>query len=648
VIEAVAAHRDELDGGRLGAMKHTWTLSLALAIVVGVLVTAWWYVASTDDAAANVVAARANAAERSSARGEALEQPERTVAEAANADSALAPASAGARELAPRERVATPRRPGTDIFGSVIQKNGKQRKIRDVTLRFAGVGGSDLALAIDGDYVAPALKPGKWTVHADVPGYAPFTSEFDVLEQAMPQRVDFYLERLPHLKIKMLTRSGEELTEAMQRMRSKERDGPSLSGASASTAKLEPMAVATRTPPGARLGATLEDGYESYGRGTYWPRAKLLRTSTTSSMTTVSIESNGPFEFNRSIPNAVNGTDADGSNVSSATRANVESASRDGISSRPVLSPDDLTSTEPYSGILALADPLPAYVSVTLADVVLQTQFVPFGAEEVVFHISTDELAGNAGGLRFRLVDDETGRPITQGRVGLHSNGKYGTGREIIDPNGYVVFDSEAPGPRHLCIVAKGYEWVLEQVHIDAGYVTDLGTIRLQRPITIAGDVLDENGQPVRAWVSLWPLERYDATMRINEHFCWRSDENGHFEIRPAGRHKYVVRLNDDDWDGAPVSVDATSGTIAGVRLRATKGSNVSVNFDPETPRGARLRVADAQGLPVAERAVDAKRKTKVRLAPGRYHMNVDFGEESYGDRNVLVDSSPLEVLLAP
>jgi len=28
--------------------------------------------------------------------------------------------------------------------------------------------------------------------------------------------------------------------------------------------------------------------------------------------------------------------------------------------------------------------------------------------------------------------------------------------------------------------------------------------------------------------------------------------------------------------------------------------------------------------------------------------MNVDFGDESYGDRNVLVDSSPLEVLLAP
>jgi hypothetical protein len=318
------------------------------------------------------------------------------------------------------------------------------------------------------------------------------------------------------------------------------------------------------------------------------------------------------------------------------------------VAAAPAVSPDDQTSTEPYSGILALAQPLPAYVSVTLADIVLQTQFVPFGAEEVVFHISTDELAGNMGGLRFRLVDAESGRPITQGRVGLHANGKYGTGREIIDPNGYVVFDGEAPGPRHLCIVARGYEWVLEQVHIDAGRITDLGTYRLQQPISISGDVLDDMGQPVRAWVSLWPLERYDATMRINEHFCWHTDENGHFEIHPAGHHKYVVRINDDEWDGTPATADASYGPVQGVRLRATRGSNVSVNFDPETPRGARLCVADAQGLPVAERSVDPRRKAKVRLAPGRYRMKVDFGEETYGERNVLVDSAPLEVLLAP
>jgi hypothetical protein len=642
-------------------MKHTWTLSLALAIVVGVLASAWWYVASTDDAASTVVAAHANASERASARGEALDQPDRASVDPANADSLLAPATVGARELAPREHTATPRRHGTDIFGSVIQKNGKTRKIRDVTLYFSGAGGSDIALASDGDFVVATLKPGKWSVRAAVPGYAPFTSDFEVLEQATPQRVDFYLERLPHLKIKMLTRSGEELTEAMERARLKQRDAPSLTGASPSTANLEPMAVATRTPPGARLGATLEDGYESYGLGTYWPRARLLPRSAAN---TVSLESKAPFELNTSIPapmyaragtpmsgagaNEMSGERANGSSVMSGTRANAGNANHDGTSSPPVVSPDDVTSTEPYSGILALAQPLPAYVSVTLADIVLQTQFVPFGAEEVVFHISTDELAGNMGGLRLRLVDAESGRPITQGRVGLHANGRYGTGREIIDPNGYVVFDGEAPGPRHLCIVARGYEWVLEQVHIEAGRITDLGTFRLQQPISISADVLDGMSKPVRAWVSLWPLERYDATMRINEHFCWHTDENGHFEIHPAGHHKYVVRINDDEWDGSPVTADASYGPVQGVRLRATRGSNVSVNFDPETPRGARLCVADAQGLPVAERSVDPKRKAKVRLAPGRYRMKVDFGEETYGERNVLVDSAPLEVLLAP
>jgi len=301
----------------------------------------------------------------------------------------------------------------------------------------------------------------------------------------------------------------------------------------------------------------------------YWPRAKLL-----------------PMNAAAARPPTQSSGAVDVASVAEAPRA---LGKHELLAIPPVVSPDDLTSTEPYSGILALADPLPAYVSVTLADVVLQTQFVPFGAEEVVFHISTDELMGNMGGLRFRLVDDETGRPITEGRVGLHANGRYGTGREIIDPNGYVVFDSEAPGPRHLCIVAKGYEWVLEQVHIDAGYVTDLGTIRLQRPITIAGDVFDDMGQPVRAWVSLWPLERYDATMRINEHFCWHSDENGHFEIHPAGRHKYVVRLNDDEWDGAPVSIRAA-------RACASRTRRVCPSRSEPSMQSARRRCGSRRG----------------------------------------------------
>jgi len=337
--------------------------------------------------------------------------------------------------------------------------------------------------------------------------------------------------------------------------------------------KLDVIAVATRAPPGDRLAATLEDTYTSYGKGTWKPTSR---------------------------------------------------ADHDRDDREPA-----------YSGILELAQPLPGWVSACVASSVLRTRYVQRGTDAVTFVLSLDELRGSFGALRLRIVDAESGEPLTDGRVGLHANGQFGTGREIVDPGGWVAFDAEAPGPRHLSIVVRGHEWVVEQVWIEAGRVNDLGTYRLNKPVSIRGTLRDEQGAPVKAWVSVFPLDRYDATQRILEKFCWTSDGGGSFEVRPVGRRRYLLRVNDETWCAEPVLVDASAGAVRDVELVVVRGTPVTFHFGGSIPRGARLALFDRAGRPVAERAVDAALRARVRLAPGGYRLRLTFADELLAERSI-------------
>jgi hypothetical protein len=350
-------------------------------------------------------------------------------------------------------------------------------------------------------------------------------------------------------------------------------------------ARMAVVAIATVDPPREHLGATLEDSYESYGVGTWRP---------------------------------------------SAGRENAEEVD------------------EPRAGVLELSRPMSVFVSVCVAHTVLRTQFVPAGQEKVEFIISPDDLRAARGSLRFRIVDAESGVPITDGRVGLHQNGRFGTGQEIIQSDGSVEFPDETPGPRDLSIVCRGYEWVVEQVWIEPGRETDLGLYRLNRPVSIEGTAVDENGAPVRAWISVWPVERYDAAQRIADKFCWHADEDGRFNIHPAGKRRYFLRANDEKWASETVVVDASRGPVKDVRLRVAPGAPLSVSFDPATPRGARLCVRDMRGQPIAERAVDPESQAKISLAPGRYRVLAEFDGALHGERTVDVLGQPLGILLGP
>lgn len=503
---------------------------------------------------------------------------------------------------------------GIDLHGSIHVLGGRRENLPQLTLKFSqGSLGHD-ALASQAEYLLPGIEPGRWKITAEVAGYKPLSMDVVVASEPREQEVNVFLERLPQLFVKMVTPEGEQLADAARKEKG-------------ALARMQVIAIATREPPPDRLPATLEDTYDSFGHATWTPISRV----------------GAPVG---ATLRGVRGESPNGSSVVRYTYA-TDPHELAMLPHGSSASPQAVDVPAGYSGILDLARPLPAYVSACVADTVLRTQFVPFGAEEVVFVISADELRGKRGALRFRIVDDETGRPLTDGRVGLHANGQFGMGNPIIDPNGWVEFEDEPPGPRHLSVVVRGFEWIVEQVWIEPGRVTDLGTYRLRRPIAIQGEVYDEGGVAVRAWVSVWPLERYASTQRILDKFCWRADPEGHFTVRPVGPQKYVLRANDEEWAGEPVVVDASAGPVGNVRLRVARGTSVTVSYDADTPRGARLAVFDANDMPVAERAVDASRTSSLRVAPGRYRLEVLLGDESISRRAIEVGRYPLDVSMA-
>jgi len=356
-----------------------------------------------------------------------------------------------------------------------------------------------------------------------------------------------------------------------------------LRTASGSASRMSIVVVATASPPRERLGATLEDGYEHYGLGKWRP-------------------SNGW-----------------------KTEAEVD---------------------EPRAGILELPRPLPVYVSACVENVVLATQFAPAGTEQVEFVLTPEDVRATRGSLRLRIADAETGRPVTEGRVGLHANGSFGMGDPIIQQDGTVEFADLPPGPRHLSIVCRGYEWVVEQVWIDAGLETNLGVLRLNRPISIAGTAVDEAGDPVRAWISVWPIESYEASQRIADKFCWHADHDGQFRIQPAGRKRYLLRANDEEWASESAIVDASEGPVENVRLRVARGVPLTVSFGAEVQRGSRLLVHDMQGHPVGERPVLPGGCARIGVHPGRYRVRMEFDGEPHEDRMVDVGTEPVLIAM--
>jgi hypothetical protein len=410
-------------------------------------------------------------------------------------------------------------------------------------------------------FAALDLSEGRYSVSARCEGYRTCTATVDVTSAKCGHQLEFRMRGAHSLKIKLLTDDGHDLAERLL-----EEDEPTAAESRRgvrgdSLAQAAPViAVATREQPGQRLPQTALKNHSRFAAGIYrgW-----------------------------------------GSRYTWDAR---------GESDDPI--------PKGYAGILELFEPLPLYVSATVRDVVLKSQLVSAGAEEIVFNISVDRVKACVTAVRLRVVDALTEQPLKDCEVGLNDRSASGGGWPVGD-SGDIWIRNVPVGCAELGIIARDHEMLSDVVHIEPSETTDLGTYRLQRAVSIQGTViLPVDKSAGSLWMSLVPLDSFDPNRRVGANWfhpssvIWNNKYLSHFETDSSGefafmnlaRGRYLVRLEHPDrWALRPVVVDTTQGSVEGLRLQAEDGARVDIQLDRDADEDTWLRIFDKDGQAVCD-----------------------------------------------
>ena len=163
-------------------------------------------------------------------------------------------------------------------------------------------------------------------------------------------------------------------------------------------------------------------------------------------------------------------------------------------------------------------------------------------------------LSEGAFGVSGRLLGSD-GKPIEESEASLTGDDEEHDG-VFVDPDGRFVVEYGYEHPMRLVLTAPGYApWVGPWRRYKNGEHIDVGTVTLQRGLTIAGKAVDQHGEPVtQGEVSLVPDDDpmpawWRPTIEASGAF-WSAttlDESGAFELDGLHPGRYRVRVN--SWD---------------------------------------------------------------------------------------------------
>jgi len=278
-------------------------------------------------------------------------------------------------------------------------------------------------------------------------------------------------------------------------------------------------------------------------------------------------------------------------------------------------------------GKLELDESLPAYVSLMLRHVVLQTQTVEPGATEVVFVVPLENVTALLGTVRVKVVDAETRQPVANARAEL-SDSQSGGGNRPPNPEGFFVWENQRPGLLELQIHAPGHETWSGEVSVQPGAVTDLGTLELTPATTLSGLVLDGDGTPVS--VSLRALVDENRGLGMGARTYSQSGADGRFKLENLGRRRHLLVVSDEDWTALPVPVDLRAGDVSDVVVRVSGGTLVHLHAAWPAAASYGVELITQDGRPIRDwDAWLGDRAWAGKLAPADYVALVsDEGRE--------------------
>jgi hypothetical protein len=286
-----------------------------------------------------------------------------------------------------------------------------------------------------------------------------------------------------------------------------------------------------------------------------------------------------------------------------------------------------------YLGILVLDGDLPAWVSLVHNQVVLQSQTVLPGQEEVSFVLAPEDLLAGLAEVRVQLTAVESGLPISTARATL-LGGAGGEGSVATDLQGLAVFERREPGLFEMLVQAEGFEQFRCPVDAPPGAVTDLGTIALERELCVEGRVLDLEDRPRAATFTLGVLDAQAGEVRWFWRESFQSGSDGVFRLRGLGRREYAIRtsnhdaVNRQEQDGTPwvsgiVTLDARAAAAAGLVVRLRPATRLLLRVAGEHGDGMRFRVLDERGLALVASRFYGPGPRPLLLPDGNYRVQL-------------------------
>jgi len=298
-------------------------------------------------------------------------------------------------------------------------------------------------------------------------------------------------------------------------------------------------------------------------------------------------------------------------------------------------------------GVLELDVPPPLWVSLVNGTAILASQRVEAGANEVVFRLDVTDVMSALATLDARFVDAETRAPLAGVRVEMDR--ELAGGQQPVKEDGRLHCDKIAPGTLRIDVVLKDYEHLSAKLDFSPGQHLDLGDVALNEGRRLSGQVLDEDGHPLRTLVGVRPLDQDSLRPFEEQGNSWKTEDDGRFDFRLVGRHRYSLAIADRDHASAPIVVDTHPADITGLVLRAGAGAPVSLHFEWGFGESHGLRITNTDTQLTSDWGDTTGQYVSTRrFLAGHYLVEVCDDTKVLLSRGFDVGMQPVDVTLKP
>jgi hypothetical protein len=292
-------------------------------------------------------------------------------------------------------------------------------------------------------------------------------------------------------------------------------------------------------------------------------------------------------------------------------------------------------------GFLEVRGGYPFIATAVLRQTKLASVLVPRPVEEVRLTVTPESVRENLSRVTVRLVDAESGEPLTEGRVVL---GDYQSPKQTESPDdeGVVRFEAVSPGLLILAPQFEGYELNRDYFRVEPAEDVDLGTLALARQTTVSGRVSVERGRTMSVQFRARSLDRMTFPQPLNTGIGGSvRTKDGRFTLEGLGRGKHLLMFRSPDVARAAIEIDTSGGDIDDLEVHLPAGTEVTLQMNGNVMQSLLWQVLDPAGrLLISELFLD-QAALQARLIPGLYRVRI------YEDETLLKEI-PFEVGAEP